>query len=47
MLSKDYWNCFMDSGIPEYYLLYIKARRMENPDVPDNKGVSIAGQSLQ
>ena len=47
MNAQQYWEVFMDSGIPEYYLLYIKARRMENPDVSDNKGVSIAGQSLQ
>ncbi len=46
MLSSDYWKAFIDSGIPEYYLLYNKAKKMEGANVPDNNGVSPSGVTL-
>ena len=47
MDAKQYWNVFLDSGIPEYYLLYLKAKKQEDAYVYDNAGTGTAGLSLQ
>lgn len=47
MNAQDYWKVFLDSGIPEYYLLYNRAKKMEETYVPDNAGAGTAGVSLQ
>lgn len=47
MDAQQYWNVFIDSGIPEYYLLYIKAKKMEAAHVLDNAGTGTAGHTLQ
>lgn len=46
MNARQYWNAFMDSGIPEYYLLYKKALKLEETHVPDNTGTGAASQPL-
>ena len=47
MNSKDYWQLFLDSGVPEYYLLYQNARKMEGSHVFDDSGHRAAGHGLQ
>lgn len=47
MNSQEYWKAFLDSGIPEYYLLYNKAKKMEEIHVPHDAGIGTAGITLQ
>ena len=47
MDSKQYWKVFLDSGIPEYYLLYNQVRKMEESNVSNDSGTGTAGVSLQ
>ena len=47
MQSQDYWQLFSETGLPEYYMLYANAKRMENSHVPDDSGVGPAGHGLQ
>ena len=47
MNSKDYWQLFLDSGAPEYYLLYQNALKMEGSHVLDDSGHRAAGHGLQ
>ena len=47
MDSCDYWQLFLETGVPEYYLLYSKAMKMEARDVPDDTGAGAAGYRLQ
>jgi len=47
MKAQDYWQMFLETGAPEMYLLYNKARKMETSYVPDNTGSGTAGHSLQ
>ena len=47
MDAKQYWNVFLDSGIPEYYLLYTKAKKLEAAHVLDDTGTGTAGLTLQ
>jgi len=47
MLAQDYWQMFLETGAPEYYLLYNNARKMEKSHVCDNSRPGIAGHSLQ
>ena len=46
MDAKDYWQLFMETGVPEYYMMY-KAQKMEGVHVPDNTGSGAAGHGLQ
>lgn len=46
MKSLEYWKCFMDSGAPEYYLMYSYAKKMEESDVFDDKGTGTSGLAL-
>ena len=46
MDAKDYWQLFMESGAPEYYMMY-KAHRTEGVRVPDNTGAGASGHGLQ
>ena len=41
------WKVFMDSGIPEYYVLYQQLKRMEESNVSNNPGTGTSGLSLQ
>ena len=47
MNAKDYWRMFLETGVPEYYLLYSKAMKMEASDVSDDPGAGAAGHGLQ
>ena len=47
MEAQDYWRLCMETGVPEYYLLYSKAMKMEARDVPDDTGAGAAGYGLQ
>ena len=47
MNAADYWQFFMETGVPEYYLLYQKAMKSEANHVPDDPGHRAAGHGLQ
>lgn len=47
MDSTECWKVFMDSGIPEYYVLYQQLRRMEESNVSNYPGTGTSGLSLQ
>ena len=47
MDAKDYWKFFLDSGIPEYYILYNQAKLSEDGHVSKHQGTGSSGQSLQ
>ncbi len=46
MTSNDYWQMFLETGVPEYYLLYHRAQAMENNHVPDDSRPGVTGHSL-
>ncbi len=41
------WQLFLDTGAPEAYMLYQRARRMEGTDVFDDAGTGAARYGLQ
>jgi len=45
--ATDYWNFFVETGVPEYYLLYQKALKMEASHVPNDSGHCPPGHGLQ
>jgi hypothetical protein len=47
MNAQDYWQVFLETGAPEMYLLYNKARKMESPHVFDDSGTGITSHQLQ
>lgn len=47
MNATDYWNFFLETGAPEYYLLYQNALKMEGGYVLDNPGHRAQGCGLQ
>ncbi len=47
MNATDYWNFFVETGVPEYYLLYQKALKMEANHVPNDPGHRAPGHGLQ
>ena len=47
MNAQDYWTIFIETGAPEMYLLYNKARRMEEPDVSINSGTGSSSLGIQ
>ena len=47
MNAADYWNFFVETGVPEYYLLYQKHLKMEATHVPNRSGNRPAGHGLQ
>lgn len=47
MQSVDYWNLFLETGAPEAYLLFQKARKLEAIHVPDDASAGSAGVGLQ
>ncbi len=47
MNAKDYWQAFLETGAPEFYMLYSQTKRMENSYVPDDQGSGSSGHGLQ
>lgn len=47
MTKKDYWQLFLETGAPEAYLFYNRARRMEQNHVSDNQSIGAAPDRLQ
>ena len=47
MKSNDYWQLFLESGAPEYYLLYQNALKMEGSHVLDDSGLGASCHGLQ
>ncbi len=48
MNAKDYWQIFMETGMPEAYLMYARALKMEASDhVFENTGIGLENQRLQ
>jgi hypothetical protein len=46
MLSNDYWNLFLETGLPEAYLLYKSVLKAENIHVFDDSRPGSTGHSL-
>ena len=47
MNAANYWQLFLDTGAPELYLLYQKARKTEGTNVSDDPGNRSARNRLQ
>ena len=47
MNALDAWKLFLETGLPEYYLLYAHTYRLENSHVPDDPGSGAPGHGLQ
>ncbi len=47
MEKKDYWQLFLETGAPEFYMLYTHENRMEKAHVSDDPGAGAAGNGLQ
>ena len=45
--ATDYWKFFLETGLPEYYLLYQKALKMEARDVFDDSSHRPQSHGLQ
>lgn len=46
MNAVDYWKLFLETGAPEYYLLYHNALKMEGNNVLDDPGHRTQGYRL-
>ena len=47
MEAADYWKFFLETGAPEYYMLYQRALKMEAAYVSDDPGHCPQGNRLQ
>lgn len=47
MKAQDYWSIFLETGAPEFYLMYNQARKMEETYVFNSPGPGAAGNGLQ
>lgn len=47
MNAQDYWKVFLDSGIPEYYVLYNQAKKTEELHVFNDPGTGPSGNPLR
>lgn len=47
MIAEELWRTFLETGAPEAYVLFSRARQMEEPNVLDNQGSSASGNGLQ
>lgn len=47
MDAQNFWQVFLETGAPEMYLLYNKARKMEEIHVLDDSGPGASGHKLQ
>ena len=46
MQAQDYWTIFLETGAPEFYLLYNNAKKMENKHVFNNSRPSFESYNL-
>lgn len=46
MNAQNFWNVFLETGAPEMYLLYSRARKLEETYVPDHPGSGAPGYEL-
>lgn len=46
MNANDYWTVFLETGAPEMYLMFNRARKMEEENVFDDPGAGSACQRL-
>ena len=47
MTTQEIWNLFIETGAPEFYLLYNKVRKMETTYVLDDSSIGSSYHSLQ
>ncbi len=47
MNAQFFWNVFMQTGSPEAYLLYSKAKHGEDVYVPDHQSSGAAGEGIR
>ncbi len=47
MKSDALWDAFIETGAPEFYLLYSQAKRMETTYVYNDQGSGNSGNCLQ
>ena len=47
MNSNDYWQMFLETGVPEYYVLYHRAQTMERNHVSDDSGAGVTSHTVQ
>ncbi len=47
MNTKDYWQLFMETGLPEAYLMYRQQQKSEASHVYDDPGYRPEGHGLQ
>ena len=47
MNAQDCWKLFLETGAPEYYLLYQMQQKMEAQHVLDDPGHRAPGHGLQ
>lgn len=47
MSSKELWQAFLETGAPEFYVLYSRARDAEDKYVFNDSGTYTAGHNLQ
>lgn len=47
MYASDFWRLFLETGAPEYYLMYQSAMKTEENHVPDDPGYCPEGHGLQ
>lgn len=47
MDAQGYWQVFLETGAPEMYLLYSKAKRLEDVHVLDDSRFGTARDDLQ
>ncbi len=46
MNAQEYWNTFLLTGAPAFYLMYKQAQQMENGNVLDDTGPGDPGHKL-
>jgi len=46
MNAQSFWNVFLETGAPEMYLLYSRAKKLEETYVSDYPGAGAAGCEL-
>ena len=46
MNAQDYWSLFLETGAPEMYLLYNRARQMEGQDAPNGTSLGFESHTI-